>query len=73
VTGGLELDGSHARVPGAGPVAVSIGGSLRGAFERQGADLTGDFGFHHSLGEDPHPLAQGIDVVLLEKLADKRS
>jgi hypothetical protein len=69
--GDLELDGADPSVPGAGPVAVSIGAAVRAALVGQSADLRADLGLHHRLGEDPHTLAQGVDVILLEQLADE--
>jgi hypothetical protein len=69
--GDLELDGANPSVPRARAVAVAVGGPLRAAFVGHGADLRADLGLHDRLGENPHTLAQGVDVILFEKLADE--
>src|SRR3972149_3930584 len=57
-------------VPAAGAVAVAMGQPLRRALVEAGADLGGDLGVHHGLGEDAEGLAQKVQVGLLGVLAE---
>ena len=55
-----------------GAVAVAVGDALGAPLVGSGADLAGDLGLHHRLGEHPNAFTQQIDVVFLEQLADER-
>ena len=52
-----------ARVPAPWPVAVAPGGALRAALTVAGADLRGDLGLHHRLGEYRDRLTQEVEVA----------
>jgi len=55
--GDPKLDRAHARVPASGAIAVAVGDALGAALVRRGADLGGDLGLHHRLGEHPDTFA----------------
>jgi hypothetical protein len=60
--GDLQVDRADPSVPIPGPVAVAVGGPLRGALAVLGADLGAHLRVHQRLGEHPHALAQEVDI-----------
>ena len=59
----LQLDAAGARVPAPRPVAIAPGGAIRAALAVAGADLRGDLGLHHRLGEHRDRLTQEVEVT----------